>query len=162
MKFEESDFIDKTNEPKCFIYFLLDDENEVLYVGQTTQGMSRIYQHKDKEFSKVYIILCEEEYLNEVELEYIEKYKPIYNSSGLIEHRMKVKDINRLLHENFPTIRDFTYEEIHKMLYAENIKIYYLGDVEYITEDGYNKIFDAFLDILHGDRKEDALFYWEE
>ncbi len=161
MLFEETDFLDKTNEPTTFVYFLLNDINEVLYVGQTTQGMSRVYQHKqNKKWSRVYIIICEEKDLNRTESFYINKYEPIYNSAGLCGHRIKVCDINKQLHIDFPTICDFTPEDIHKMLYAKHIKTYYIEDIEYILYKDYDQIFDVFLDILHGDTQEDNIFYW--
>ena len=59
MKFEEGSYIDLTDIPKCFIYFLIDNE-EVVYVGQTTKGLSRVeVHHKDKLFDRVYAILCD-------------------------------------------------------------------------------------------------------
>lgn len=84
MKFKE-----KTNnvfkkEEICgsMIYFLTKD-NEVVYVGQSKQGMNRIYFHKfsKKDFDSFYFINCDIEKLDELESYYILKYLPKYNKS---------------------------------------------------------------------------------
>lgn len=65
--------------PQTMIYFLL-DKAEVVYVGQTTNGVGRPFQHaKDKKFDSVKIIPCPKEKLDEMESVYITKYNPKYN-----------------------------------------------------------------------------------
>lgn len=65
-----------------FVYFLTDEENEVLYVGRTENGLSRPLIHKyDKEFDKVFIKHVDIGWLNILEDYYITKYKPLYNRS---------------------------------------------------------------------------------
>ena len=69
MKFEEKQFTDLTDIPLVFVYFLLQD-GEVVYVGQTTRGLQRVYQHiSTKNFNKIYIIE-----VNEWELDYQEDF----------------------------------------------------------------------------------------
>ena len=55
MKFNEENFTELKDEPLVFIYFLLQDD-EVVYVGQTTKGYSRIIDHchSTKIFNKSY------------------------------------------------------------------------------------------------------------
>lgn len=80
MKFVEVDnVIDVPVYDKCFVYFLL-KEDEVVYVGQTHKGLIRPLQHTDKIFDKIKIIYCDPKFLDLTEDIYIEKYKPIYNT----------------------------------------------------------------------------------
>ena len=56
---------------KTFIYFLCKDK-EVIYVGQTKQGLYRPFSHTDKDFDEIMIYNCEEKELDNIENEYIE------------------------------------------------------------------------------------------
>ena len=62
-----------------YIYFLLKD-NVVVYVGQTTQGVQRIFAHcNDKVFDSFNMIECSKKKLDETEAYYITKFNPKYN-----------------------------------------------------------------------------------
>lgn len=67
----------------CFVYFLLNEKNEVVYVGQTANSPEhRLLAHKkNKNFKTVYILPVDRLSLNETETHYIQKFKPIYNIS---------------------------------------------------------------------------------
>lgn len=66
--------------PRCFVYFLLDENDDVVYVGQTKRGLIRATEHRDdKEYSKIALLPCCETELNLTESKYIEKYQPKYN-----------------------------------------------------------------------------------
>lgn len=79
MKFEETGNIITIHDTnKCFVYFLLDN-GEVVYVGQTTNGLSRPFSHYDKEFDTVKAMPCPFDMLDWEEDKYIAKYKPKYN-----------------------------------------------------------------------------------
>lgn len=83
MKFEESgNVITIKNSDKCFIYFLI-DKDEVVYVGQTTNGLSRPFAHCDKEYDTVKAIPCHREMLDQEEHHYICKYSPKYNKAEI-------------------------------------------------------------------------------
>lgn len=74
-----TEVITLTHMPQAMIYFLLDNA-EVVYVGQTTNGVGRPFQHaNDKTFDSVKIIPCPKEKLDEMESVYITKYTPKYN-----------------------------------------------------------------------------------
>lgn len=62
------------------IYFLL-MEGEVVYVGQTTKLMSRLYKHQrdGKAFDAFSFIQCKKEELDELEATYIDAFLPVYN-----------------------------------------------------------------------------------
>lgn len=66
--------------PQCryMIYFLL-KSMEVVYIGQSSRGMVRCYEHTDIDFDSLTFIKCEKEQLNYLEDFYIAKYLPKYN-----------------------------------------------------------------------------------
>ena len=65
--------------PPC-VYFLIDINDDIVYVGQSRNLFQRINYHRgDKCFSRVLYVPCEEELLVKVENEYIRKLKPYYN-----------------------------------------------------------------------------------
>jgi len=59
--------------------YLLFDNDEVIYVGQTTYGLKRLFQHGDKKFNKFAFIEKPLEELEYWEDYYIMKYQPKYN-----------------------------------------------------------------------------------
>lgn len=80
MEFEEWDntcSVPVINRP--IIYFLMDEE-EVVYVGQSKIGLSRPFSHRDKQYTKLQVLECEEKDLDYLESKYIQKYKPKYNT----------------------------------------------------------------------------------
>ena len=68
----------KIEEKICCIYFLIKNE-EIVYIGQSVNGISRIQQHTDKDFDSYFILETKKEYLNDLESHYIVKFNPIYN-----------------------------------------------------------------------------------
>lgn len=114
----------------CLIYFLIKN-GEVVYVGQTKNGLYRPFSHYDKDFDKVYVLSCKEEGLDIVEDYYILKYQPIYNKKitdgyTLITSRNKLR---RTLNDRYLTIKDIkrvvknnnlTYIKYGKNLYLNN------------------------------------------
>ena len=65
------------------IYFLF-NRDEIVYVGKSLWTMARIYSHercKGKDFDSFTVLPFPAEQLDEKELEYICKFKPIYNTS---------------------------------------------------------------------------------
>ena len=83
MKFceDESMVITIPKYASNLVYFLLKD-NEVVYVGQTAQGIVRPFSHRDKDFDEIKIIYCEKELLNFYEDMFITKYAPHYNKQS--------------------------------------------------------------------------------
>jgi hypothetical protein len=67
-------------EDLCGVYFLLDDDGRVVYVGQSVFMFSRIAAHsRDKKFSRVMCISCDFAELDAMESHYINKFRPKYN-----------------------------------------------------------------------------------
>jgi hypothetical protein len=110
------------------IYFLF-LHDQLVYIGQTTQGMSRIHQHfkdPEKEFDSFYFIPIDlryvpdgKEFLDEVEMSYIVKYKPKYNKY-IIEYIDidKIKQLLKLyrdsmINENNREIENYKQDKIN-------------------------------------------------
>lgn len=104
MEFSEDNYEKFEDVPLIFIYFLIKNK-EVVYVGQTTQGYSRIQAHTDKNFDSVYFIRCDEYDLDELESKYVIKYKPIYNKAlppnYFVKINSAVHEINRAITQQF-------------------------------------------------------------
>lgn len=66
------------NQIKTAVYLLYDD-NEVVYVGQTKSGLKRIMQHNNKIFNRYSFIECSVDDLDYFEDVYIMKFQPKYN-----------------------------------------------------------------------------------
>lgn len=88
--------------PKEIFVYLLLKNNQVVYVGQTTNGINRIKQHfikKEIDFDEYRTIKCSKKDLNNLEDFYIIKYQPIYNkkiNSSIVKSTYiihKIKDI---------------------------------------------------------------------
>lgn len=67
------------NNVKIGIYFLINDD-KIVYVGQTKNGLRRIMQHYDKTFNKYSFVETTLEDLDYYEDLYIMKYQPKYNN----------------------------------------------------------------------------------
>lgn len=79
MEFDEKgNILTFTRCDNCFVYFLLQG-NEVVYVGQTTAGLSRPFSHHDKEYDSIKVLPCPADKIDETEDRFIIKYKPKYN-----------------------------------------------------------------------------------
>jgi excinuclease UvrABC nuclease subunit len=60
------------------VYFLWDGD-ELVYVGKSTNGLSRVYAHVDKVFTEVSYQVVDPSYIDILEQTYIKVYKPKYN-----------------------------------------------------------------------------------
>jgi len=115
MKFEEREFIDLTDTPMVFVYFLI-YKNEVIYVGQTTRGLARVYNHiKTKPFHNIYVIECDPEELDYWEDYYIFKYRPIYNKQPNLRCNFSIEKLKQQLKTLYPD-GNITKRTIKKML----------------------------------------------
>jgi hypothetical protein len=82
------------------IYFLFQGD-ELVYIGKSTHGLYRLYQHcTDKVFDSYSYILCDDEDLDKTEARYICSYKPRLNKAVPIvrfdksKHGMVLKNKN--------------------------------------------------------------------
>lgn len=120
--------------PVGMIYFLIKG-NEIVYVGQTKQGLQRIRSHtwpsgtvKAKEFDYVSYVECPVERLTETEANYIVKFSPVlngpmlprndrYKSKPMIKRQYNVKGpaLNRILKKHKATIYYGQYYDIAEL-----------------------------------------------
>jgi hypothetical protein len=86
---------------KPSVYFLTDEDGEILYVGKSREKIiGRIAQHQyEKEFSRVFFIACSGyKEMDQVESKMILKYKPKYNmvlTGNVSVGMLGVKDIKK-------------------------------------------------------------------
>ena len=155
MKFKEDVYIDLTNTPMTFIYFLIYNE-DVVYVGQTTRGLTRVYSHiSDKQFNKIYIIEVEEDNLDYWEDFYIFKYKPIYNkvpnwncNFSIAKAVRKARNYVEKNYNKYPS--DLRKPLFKKMLNELNIKPREYNGEFYIGIEDYYMILDCIDDYAKG------------
>lgn len=149
MKFEEKDFIDLTNIPTTFIYFLVQNQN-VVYVGQTTKGLSRVYEHlSSKQFSNIYVIPCDKSDLDYLEDFYIFKYAPIYNKQPNRECRFALSKVIRKLKDKYSGI-NITKRKLNLILQKLDITPVKFNDIYYIKTEEYYIIENAIDECMKG------------
>lgn len=141
MKFEESKFIDLTNIPKVFVYFLL-DKKEVVYIGQTKKGLTRVYIHQqNKKFDEIYVIPCvDQKDLDYTEGYFILKYRPKYNINYATPYLLKTSVVLKKLNRRYGTkISPDTFNKILKELNIELKTVPNSYDY-YITVEDFDNI----------------------
>lgn len=75
-----------------YVYFLT-REDKIVYVGQTVNGLQRVYAHMfSKDFDGYHLIECEKENLDELESMYILKFAPKYNKGLNLPKEYIVRD----------------------------------------------------------------------
>lgn len=98
------DFISDRHKRCGYIYFLLSENHEILYIGKTKlRPEKRIHQHKDIPFTKYLIITVPFDKISTSEEYYIRKIIPPYNKQFTninikineisIEKYIKIKEI---------------------------------------------------------------------
>lgn len=146
MKFKEkADFSFKKFSDN-FIYFLC-KEGEVVYVGQTTQGVLRPLQHKDKEYDEVKLLFVDKNILDLTEGYYIAKYKPKYNKSGtgllgLMRARNKIREYTGFF--------DYTLNDLKK-----DCKVYEIEIIVLFNGNRYLKARDFYKLLKNKIREEE-------
>lgn len=64
------------------VYFLFDENNELLYIGKSINVLGRMSGHVDKAVTTAKMYACPEERINEVEKMFIKHFMPFYNVLG--------------------------------------------------------------------------------
>jgi len=107
----------KDNE--CVIYFLYDENNEIIYIGKTISFSNRMATHKvgKKEVRKVRYFIAKESEGEEIETYLIKLHKP----------KLNVKDVPKKEYV-YTTWQEATLEEIQKFFIDNNIDITYFSE----------------------------------
>ena len=122
MKFSENnnEIITIPQYQKCFVYFLLKD-GEVVYVGQTRNGLVRPLSHHDKEYDEIKILYCDPDKLDLTEDTYIQKYQPMYNKRNNYAIRYGLTRVRDCIRKQ-TGISNYTVPRLKKLLEELNIK----------------------------------------
>lgn len=141
MKFEESkNIITVPKYTNCFVYFLVKN-SEVIYVGQTRNGLIRPFSHRDKDFDEIKILYCNSDELDIMEDTYIQKYKPPYNKQNNYAVRWSLKRVRNCIRQQ-TGYENYTVPRLKKVLKELNIYTindYYTGR-ETISFDEYRTV----------------------
>lgn len=152
MKFFEKgkQFITVPKYQNCFVYFLLKDR-DVVYVGQTRNGLARPLSHRDKEFDEIKILYCAEADLDLLEDTYIQKYKPMYNKKNNYAIRWSLLRVRNCIRENIG-LSDFTVPMLKRLLKELNIdtKIDYYTGRPSISFDEYRAVIEHLRSVKNG------------
>lgn len=103
-----------------FIYFLI-KSGEVVYVGQTKQGLTRPLSHRDKDFDEIKIMYCAENALDSLEDKYIQKYKPYYNKQSNYAMRWGLQRVRNEIRKA-TGIENYNVTRLNKLLKELDIK----------------------------------------
>lgn len=150
MKFEESDCIKVDERNRCLIYFLL-NHGEVVYVGQTRVGVSRIASHTDKEHDEAYAMPCSVDDLDMLENKYIWKYMPMYNKQPNNVESVSLPRVKRALSEVIDTSRGFPYitlRNVKNAIRLLGIETRTMNGIVYVDASDVQPIIDC---IVRGD-----------
>ena len=143
LKFQESSDLSISKIIYDAIYFLIKND-EVVYVGQTTKGLARPFQHVDKIFDRVEIISVRIEDLNKAEGYFISKYKPKYNFVIPCYYSMlRAREEIRISTNN----ASFSILDLKRVISKHKIDVVSLKGKEYISPKSIKKI----ISILRGD-----------
>lgn len=150
MRFEESGCI-KVEEPnECLIYFLL-DHGEVVYVGQTRVGVSRVTQHTDKQHDEAYVMPCSRSDLDLLENVYIWKYMPKYNKQPNNVESVSIARMKRALKDAMSAAGDNRYVtvlNIKRAIKLLGVETRTLNGVVYVDASDVEPIIDC---VMRGD-----------
>lgn len=111
--------------------YLLINNDEVVYVGQTKNGLRRIMQHYDKIFNKYSFIETTLEDLDYYEDLYIMKYQPKYNNFYNY-YRISVDSCYNKL--KYSIKRKLNIEQFIDFIKEENINIEKFKEINTITK----------------------------
>ena len=119
------------NNVKTGIYLLLNND-EVVYVGQTQNGLRRIMQHYDKIFNKYAFIETAKDDLDYYEDLYIMQYQPKYNNFYSYYRISIDSSYNKLKYAFKKMINIKQYEEY---ILKKNIEIKKFKNYKTITKE---------------------------
>jgi predicted GIY-YIG superfamily endonuclease len=150
---EQRDFITIPKYKNSFVYLLLKG-NDVVYVGQTTQGISRPLSHKDKDFDTIKLKYCNPYNLDFFEDIYIKKYKPKYNKQLNYSLNWGLKRVRDLI-RNETVYFDITLPKLKNVLKKLNIEVYFDEYTQQNMISSMDK--DVLLDFLKTKQREDMV-----
>lgn len=121
---------------KNAIYLLIDDD-EIVYVGKTQNGLKRIVQHTNKKFNKFGFIEFDQNELDYYEDFYIMKYQPKYNDRYSCIRMSVNSSYNQL---SVVIKREINIKQYISYLESNNIEILNFKNIPTITKQDYSLI----------------------
>lgn len=119
------------------IYFLLKDK-KIVYVGQTTRGYCRIFQHiNNKDFDSFSYFDCDKKELSKIESSLILKYRPKYNKVISRDEYRTVKRVNKLVYKCGYILR---FKELQKIIDELNLEKFEFNNESVIKKEDIKKI----------------------
>lgn len=149
MLFEEVnvEYVKKVVDP--LIYFLIDSSNEVVYVGKTTHGYSRPFDHiHDKLFEKIAVLRCDESELDYFEDKFIMKYQPKYNKQVSLCSRKSAAQIKHLFASK-SSIRGLKTASLENILSCIDIESTYFKQSLYISIEDFGRLEKIITDLVN-------------
>lgn len=140
MKFEEGGCKKIERLRETFIYFLLKD-GDVVYVGQTKAGISRLSAHGDKDYDEIYVMYCDDSELDCLEDKYITKYRPKYNKQPNYYMNISLKRAKDMAREEFND-KSISLWTIKRAIREIGIQPTLIDSSPYIKRDEYELIID--------------------
>lgn len=133
-------FIELDSKELTGIYFLK-QKDQLVYIGQTTKGVSRILEHKDKEFDKFYFIKCDKKDLNKIEGINILNYKPKLNRDIFCYKDKTINEISTICYR-LTEVRDLRL--VKKIIKNLKCKTFIQNSIIYIDKDDVLSIVNEF------------------
>ena len=75
---QSPDFFPKQSASFCCVYFLWHNE-DLVYIGKSSNGLKRVWEHSNKEYTHYSYHQCKPELLDILEQTYIQIHKPPMN-----------------------------------------------------------------------------------
>lgn len=145
MKFEEDRNITTVpNVCKPIIFFLLDD-GEVVYIGQSKNGLRSAYQDTTRVFDSVSFFTCEEDELDKIQADMILKYQPRYNRTLPGRIYFSFRKTRELVRQD-PSFKTFSLFDLKKMIKKIGLTVYAFDGVSYINAESFEKILNFLAD----------------
>lgn len=138
MEFEEVGCEKIARIRETFVYFLL-KHNEVVYVGQTQNGIARLAGHQMKDYDEIYVMYCEPWQLDELEDKYITKYRPKYNRQPNFVMNISLQRVKKRLREESGNDR-LTIWTIRHAIKELGIEPFLIETTPYVKRDEADRI----------------------
>ncbi len=121
-----------------FVYYLVKD-GEVVYVGQTTRGLSRPLTHNDKDYDEIKFKYCSIDELDYLEDAMIKKYNPKYNRTVNHAVNLALPRARDEIREIFQ-IKSFGLPKLKRLIQELEIEPFMHNGIVYISTTDFDKI----------------------
>lgn len=139
MKFEETRNITTVPNVCEPIIFCLLDNGEVVYVGQSKNGLRSAYQDTTRIFDSISFFACKEDELDKIQADMILKYQPKYNRTLPGKSYFSFRKTRELVRQE-TRFKTFSLFDLKKMIKEIGLTVYAFDGVSYIKAESFEKI----------------------